>query len=405
VDITLRAIDEAEIPAWVRTSAAGFGESAEELAKLAPRWIADELERTRAAFDGDELVGTSRNHSFELTLPGSTIIPAAGVSAVAVLPTHRRRGILRAMMSALLDDASDRGEPVAMLTASEGGIYGRFGFGVSTLALDVTLDVRDVEFARPRPDGRIRLVDLDELMKHAPEVYDRMRRHHPGALSRSEVWWAEMHPPQETGTRFDVLYEGRAGDVDGFATYAIKDQWNPGPTHVLTVRDIVATSAHAEYALWRYLCEIDLVRTLKAPSLPVDTPLPWLLASPRVMFEQPTYDFVWTRVIDVVAALRARTYATTGRVIIAVHDPVRPTGAANGTYLIDGGPDGATVTATENAPDLTCDVATLSTTWLGAVRWSTVAAAGRVEEHRVGALAIADAMFASTPLPFPFTGF
>lgn len=405
MELEVRPIVEDEIPVWARTSATGFGESADEYAKLAARWIADELDRTRAAFDGDELVGTSRNYSFELTLPGGARIPAAGVSAVAVLPTHRRRGILRAMMAALLDDAGEQGEPVAMLTASEGGIYGRFGFGVSTLALDATLDLRDVEFARPRPDGRTRLVTVDEFLVQAPPVYDRMRRERPGALSRSEVWWAEVQPPRPGLTRFDVLYEDEGGAVDGFVTYTIKDLWDPEPVHVLTVRDLVACSPHAEYALWRYLCEIDLVRTLKAPLLPVDTPMPWLLASPRVLLAQPTHDFVWTRVLDVVAALRARTYAASGRLVLGVHDPMRPGRAADGTFLVEGGPDGAAVSRTGDAPDLTCDVAALSTTWLGGVRWSTLAAAGWVEERTAGALATADAMFASSPLPFGFTWF
>lgn len=401
----MRPIVEEEIPPWVRTDAAAFGENADEFAKLAARWIATELDRTRAVFSGDELVGTSRNYSFELTLPGGALIPAAGVSAVAVLPTHRRRGILRAMMAALLDDASDRGEPVAMLTASEGGIYGRFGFGVSTLALDATLDLRAVEFARPRPDGRTRLVTVEELLAQAPPVYDRMRRERPGALSRSEAWWAEVQQPRSGGTRFDVVYEDEDGSLDGFVTYTIKDLWDPEPVHVLTVRDLVACSPQAEYALWRYLCEIDLVRTLKAPLVPVDTPVPWLLASPRVMLAQPAHDFVWSRVLDVVAALRARTYAASGHLVIAVHDPMRPDGAADGVFRVEGGPDGAVVSRTGDAPDLSCDVAALSTTWLGGVRWSTLAAAGRVEERTTGALATADAMFASSPLPFGFTWF
>jgi predicted acetyltransferase len=405
VGITLRAISEAEIPAWTRTDAAGFGEDADELSKRAPRWIADELDRTRAAFDGADLVGTSRNHTFELTVPGGALVPAAGVSAVAVLPTHRRRGILRAMLTALLDDSADRSEPVSMLTASEGAIYRRFGFGISTMALDVTLDVRDVEFARPRPGGHLRMVDRTGFEQHAPALFDRVRPTRPGAVSRSEVWWAEVHPPQKEGTRFDVLYESDDGRVDGFVTYTIKDNWAPEPEHALKVFDLVAASPIAEHALWRYLCEIDLVRTVGAGQVAVDTPLPWLLASPRAALFQPTADFVWTRVLDVPRALGARTYATPGRLVIAVHDAMRPGGGADGVFAIEGGPDGASVAPTHDAPDLTCEVTTLSTAWLGAVRWSVLASAGWVDEHTPGALATADAMFASAPLPSAFTWF
>jgi predicted acetyltransferase len=405
VDIIVRAIQEQEIPAWTRTDAAGFGESAEELSKR-ERWIAEELERTRAAFDGDDLIATSRNRGFELTVPGGATIPASGVTAVAVLPTHRRRGVLRSMMTALFDESVSRGDAVSMLTASEGGIYGRFGYGASTLALDVTLAVREVEFGQPRPGGRLRMVDRTELDKVAPALFDRVRGKRPGAVSRPDAWWAEIHQPHKSeGNRFDVVYEDADGQVDGCVTYTMKDKWIPNPEHELHVHDMVAASPAAEHALWRYLCEIDLVRTLFAPMVPMDTPLPWLLISPRAALFQPAADFVWTRVLDVPGALAARTYAAPGRLTLAVHDPTRPGGAADGTFVVEGGPDGASVTPTTAAADLTCDVGTLSTAWLGGVRWSTLAAAGRVEEHTGGAAARADAMFVSTPLPFSYTWF
>ena len=405
MDITVRAIEPAEVASFVRSEAAAFGDDAEELGKD-ERWIGDELARTRAAFVGDDLVATSRNYSLELTLPGGAILPAAGVSAVSVLPTHRRRGILRGMMSALLDDSAARGEPVSMLTASEGGIYGRFGFGASMLAIDLELDVRDVDFAHPRPGGRLRMVDRAVLLRDAPEVFDRVRRAGPGAVSRPEAWWADQQAPRKSsGNRFDVVYEGEDGRIDGFVSYAIKDVWNPEPEHIVHVRDLIAATPVAEHALWRYLCEIDLVRTVRAGRVPLDAILPWLLASPRAALAHPTADFVWTRVLDVPRALGARTYSMPGRLVIAVHDGLRSGGAADGTFVLEGGPDGASVAATSETPDLTCDVAALSTAWLGGVRWSPLAAAGWVEEHSAGSLVRADVMFASSPMPHAFTWF
>jgi predicted acetyltransferase len=404
MDVTVRAIDASEIPAWNRTDAIGFGEDIAEIA-ASERWIAEELERTRAAFEGTDLVGTSRNRSFELTLPGGATLAASGVTAVAVLPTHRRRGVLRKMMTALLDESVDHGEAVSMLTASEGGIYGRFGFGASMLAYDLTLDVRELEFARPRPGGRLRLVERAELERHAPALFDRVRRTRPGAVSRPDAWWVDVQAPRKAGNRFDVLYEDPDGRVEGFATYTIKDIWNPEPAYVLNVRDLVAASPVAEHALWRYLCEVDLVRTVRAPLVPVDSPLPWLLVSPRAALTHPVADFVWTRVLDVSTALGARTYASTDRLVLAVHDGVRPGGSADGGFVLEGGPDGATVGRSDAAPDLVCDVAALSTAWLGGVRWSTLASAGWVEERASGALARADTMFSSSPAPFAFTWF
>ncbi|HEY8217214.1 MAG TPA: GNAT family N-acetyltransferase [Acidimicrobiia bacterium] len=400
----VRAVTEDELPTFVRAGAAGFGESAEELAKHQPRWNALELDRTRAAFDGDDIVGTSRNYSLELTLPGGAVVPAAGVSAVAVLPTHRRRGILRAMMAALLDDAAARGEPVAMLTASEGAIYQRFGFGVSTRSMSFEIDVRTTDWAQPPPAGRVRLVTPEEARKHAPELFDRVRRAYPGAVSRPEAWWTDVQYYPDHGNRFDVLYESPAGVVDGFVAYGIKDVWSWGSKHVLRVPDLVAATPDALHALWRYLCEIDLVKTVKCDRLPLDSPLAWLFTSPRVPRVDGVFDYVWTRVLDVPVALAARTYAVADTLTIEVHDPSRPDGPAVGTFTIDGGPDGASVKAA-GTPDLVVDVSTLSTAWLGGIPWSTLAAAGWVEERGAGAVARADAMFASTPLPFPFTWF
>jgi predicted acetyltransferase len=309
------------------------------------------------------------------------------------------------MMAALFDDAVERGEPVAMLTASEGSIYRRFGFGATTRAAQIEMDLRTLEFARPRPGGRVRLVAPVELAKQAPELFERVRRSYPGAVSRSEAWWAEMQFERERNKqRFDVLYESVEGAVDGFATYSLEPRWGPDPAHIVGVRDLVAATPTATTALWRYLCEIDLVRTVHAHRVPLDSPLPWLLTSPRAARITRIDDYVWTRLLDVPAALGARRYASEGHLTLAVRDEARPGSAADGTFTVDGGPDGASVT-TGGTADVACDVATLSAAWLGGVPFTTLSAAGWVDEHTPGALARADAMFASTPLPFPFTWF
>lgn len=401
----VRAVDEAELPAMVRTDSAGFGEDGAKWLEQAGRWLRLDLDRTACAFEGDEMVGTSRNFSMEVTVPGAAMVPAAAVSAVAVLPTHRRRGVLTAMMRRLLDDAAERSEPIAMLTASEGGIYGRFGFGVTSRAAAVSIDTRDVEFARPRPGGRLRMVEPDEARKPEVEVFERLRATDPGVVSRPEAWWSDLQYEKAHGTRFDVLYESPSGSLDGSVLYGVKDHWDPEPAHTVRVIDLVATTPEAEHALWRYLCEIDLVRTVTASHVAPDSPLPWLLRSPRAAWPTRVRDWVWHRVLDVPATLGARTYAIAGRVVLEVRDPFRPGGAADGTFVLDGGPDGATCTPSTASADLVCDVSTVSACWLGGVRWSELTRAGLVEERSGGAVARADAMFASIPLPFAYTWF
>jgi predicted acetyltransferase len=310
------------------------------------------------------------------------------------------------MMTRLLDDSVEHGEPVSMLTASEATIYERFGYGVSTRAASLVMDRRDVEFVRPRPPGRFRLVDVDEADKVEPDVYDRMRRTYPGALSRPTEWWSQEFEP-EMGNRFDVLYESPDGTIDGYATYGIREHWGHGGSEAsLSARDVIAATPTALHALWRYLLEVDLVRTVRQHSIPLDTPLPWLISSMRAARFEMVHDYVWTRLLDIPAALGARTYAVPGRLVLDVRDGARPGGPADGRFAIEGASDGATVSVASAATaNLSCDIATVSAAWLGGVRWSELAAAGLVDELTPGALLLADAMFMSTPLPYPFTGF
>jgi predicted acetyltransferase len=405
MNLAVRAVDADELGSFARTEASGFGEDMRDWFDKERAWMSLALDRTAAVFDGNEIVATSRNYPFELTLPGGAAISVAGVSAVAVLPTHRRRGLLRSMMGQLLDDTVAHHEPVSILTASEGGIYERFGYGISTRTYSVRIDPRDLAWANPRPSGSTRLVGEDEALRIECEVFDRMRRAHPGAVSRPDEWWCHQYD-KVIGTRFDVVYEGESGTVDGYVTYGIRADWGVhGPAHRLRVLDFVACTDDAVHALWRYLGEVDLVATVESRSLPLDSPLPWLLQSARAVKVEMLHDDLWTRLLDLPAALGARRYPVAGGLVLQVHDVSRPGTGADGVFALEGGPDGASVERVAAAADIECDVSAVSAAWLGGVRWSELAAAGRVVEHRSGALAAADAMFASSPLPHACTWF
>ena len=262
MDVELRAVSMDELPAFLWADSTGFGHAVDRARRNMAAW---ELDRTVAAFERDRIVGVSRNYSFELTLPGGALVPAAGVSDVSVLPTHRRRGLLRTMMDRLLDDAVAHGECVAMLTASEGGIYGRFGFGVTIRSCSVEIDTVAAEFPEPAPVGTLRLVELEEACAFEPEIFDRARRVQPGAVSRFDPWWTDEQFHTEMGARFDVVFESPEGSLDGYLTYGIRQQWGTGgPNHRLAVSDLVAVTPVASNALWRYACEVDLVRTVFA---------------------------------------------------------------------------------------------------------------------------------------------
>jgi predicted acetyltransferase len=406
-DFVLRPVTHDELPAFARTDLIAFGERAEP-ARLELDWTSLELDRTLAAFDGDEIVGTGRLFSFELTMPGGRLLPAAAVSWIAVLPTHRRRGILTAIKSTQLDDAAERGEPLAMLYASEAGIYRRFGYGIATSSMSVSIERRYSAFLRPVPAGRVRLVEEDDARKLFPEIFDRARRVQPGAVQRVDAWWPDQFfwpDPDQKGTRFYCVYESGDGTLDGYAAYRFDARWENGPKGTLHVTDLVTTTPAARAVLWRYLLDVDLVETIKAWVVPVDEPLRWLLADSRRMEVTRLGESLWVRVLDAPAALSARTYAAAGRLVFDVVDEFRPDGGAAGRVALDGGPDGADAQRTGDAPDLVLEVAVLGGILLGGARPSTLARAGLVDERTPGALALADAMFAVEPLPFAMTDF
>ncbi|QGG95746.1 GNAT family N-acetyltransferase [Actinomarinicola tropica] len=372
--------------------------------------LTTELDRTLAAFDDEEMVGTAGAYSFELTVPGNLLVDAAGITIVTVSATHRRRGILRSMMERQLDDVAERGETIAILTASEASIYGRFGYGLASQSSSWTLETDRATLARPSTaTGRLRLVDADRFLEAGPQVYDRRRREIPGAVNRVQAWWDvwQKDRPHTRGgqsARWYVLHEDDAGEVDGMLAYRRNRDAEHGLSrNVLTVDQLYGADDEVEAALWSFLLDHDLIHSVAAHGRPVDEPLRWRLADPRRLVTTDVVDDLWLRLVDVCGALSARRYGTTDRLVVEVADPFRPHTA--GRYLLDGGPDGAACTRTDADPDLTMDVADLGALYLGGVTATALHRAGRIEEPTPGAVRRADVFFASSPPPWMTTGF
>jgi predicted acetyltransferase len=364
-------------------------------------WARAEMDRTRGAFEHGELVGASRNYSFEVTVPGGALLPAAAVSWVSVLATHRRRGVLTGMMDALHDDAREHGEPVAILTASESVIYGRFGYGVSTWRLGLSVERVRAHFVDHHPDaGRARYVTEAEASKIFPNVYDAARRDRAGMVSRPDFWWPEVlawFTDEEFPASFRVVHEAADGSVDGYLIYGIEDPgWSQGvPSRRLHVIDLVTTSDDARAALWRFAFGVDLISAVVAHSLPVDEPLQFMLTDPRRARVDFIVDGMWLCILDEMAALPARSYASAGRVTFEVHRP----GGEVRRLTLDATPDGAECRATTESPDIRLGASQLSAAFLGGVPLGQLLRAGRIEEVTSGAVANADAMFATSPAP------
>lgn len=400
--LDLRPVACDELCAWAATITEAFGRDPSVEYLEHRRAEASEAGRALGVFDGPDIVATANALSRRLSVPGGEL-PAAYVSSVAVLPTHRRRGLFGALMDRQLADIHDRGEPVAALEASESGIYGRFGYGVGAESLRVEIPRAHAALLVPRPRGRLRLVDRDEAAKTWPEVYDRVRVDRPGVLSRSAEWWDNevlWDPPAERGAEsanHHVTYEDTGGRAAGYVRYRVHRRWADGlPDGRLSIGELVATSAEAAAGLWHYVVGVDLVSTVAGVGRPVDEPLTWMLSDPRRL-RRCRSDALWLRLVDVAAALGERRYAGPGRLVIDVADDTCPWN--RGRLELDGGPDGAEVRRTRRRADLTIAAADLAAGYLGGVSFATLAAAGRIDASPA-AIAAADRLFATPVAPW-----
>ncbi|WP_328426636.1 GNAT family N-acetyltransferase [Streptomyces sp. NBC_00443] len=407
--IDVRPITEADIPDWTRALNTGFLRSPDvSETEVADRASYIVPSRTLGAFDTGRCVATFRSFAQEITAVGGAPVPADAISNVTVSPTHRRRGLLTRMMAHDLAAAKDRGDVVATLIAAEYPIYGRYGFGPATSTAQWTVDVPrtglDPRWSGPEDGGRIDIVDGADVRKTGPELYERVRRAQPGAVDRDERWWqvstgAVRLDRSPWTDPFFAVYRSAGGEVQGLASYQADDHWGDGkqPLNTATVNWLVAATPDAERALWRYLCSIDWITTVKSGWRAPDDLLPLYLPDPRAARVTTLADWLWVRILDVVRALEARTYEGQGSLVLEVVDLGGLTG---GRYLLEASTDGASCTPTTAAPELTLDVSDLGSLWLGDESAVRLTALGRVREERAGAARVADALLRTSRRPW-----
>lgn len=401
----IRPIQDDEYDAWNLVPFAAFGNIPEpERVAIWKQRI--DFERTLGVLDGGEFVGTTAIEGMEMRVPGGAMLPAAAVTAVAVLPTHRRQGVLTSMMRRQLQDVHERGEPLAALWASESLIYPRFGYGMSIPGEDWEIDRTRTAFARPpaeEANGRIRLVQFEDALLRVPAVYERAIDVNHGILRHPRDRWQTVYGegPWETINRkempFTAIYD-RDGVDEGFVIYQPAG-WDapPGP-RALDVKELYASTPEAHEALWRYVFSVDLIDVIKAKRRAVDDPLPWMLQDPRRL-KRSTYDMIWLRLVDVERVLGARTYSSPGHVVIEVADDFLEWN--DGRYALEADADGsASCARTDATPELTLSAESLAAAYLGATSMLTLRDAGRIEEHVDGAVARAAAMFRTARAPW-----
>ncbi len=403
MDVEIRTITEEEFEAAFRSIETSFGGVATE-EDLRHELAVAEVDRWLAAFDDGTIVGGAAAASFEITVPGGRQLPTAGITAVGVQPTHRRRGINTALMRAQLDDVHERGEPLAMLYASEGGIYGRFGYGVASYLAEINLEVDRSSFVRGyRTSGRIRLLDRSTALPLMRPVYDAEHAGRAGMVAMDDRWWEHLFFESERDKDEPVFYavHDTGGIVDGFCTYRVKNDWPDSIAKLqLSVRQLLATTPQVWADLWRFVFDIDLVHSVNAWNRPLDEPLLHLMQEPRRL-RFSLKDGLYVRLVDVSAALVARAYAADGSVVIEVDDPFCPWNAGRVLLEADGGE--VSCSRTDATAQIACTATDLGSTYLGGRSFRQLHRAGRASELAPGALARADAMFAWDPAPWcPF---
>jgi predicted acetyltransferase len=384
--LEMRTVTADEFVAWTRAEARAHGNRLDDDPEvLRPHF---DLDRSIAVFDQGNIVGGAHSHRIEMSIPGATIT-MAGVANIAVQPTHTRQGVMTRMMQHQINDIHERGEPLAALFASESIIYGRFGYGIGSLYERWTIDRNHNAYARPHEShGRVVFVDPLDITKELPEVFRRTTVDRPGVFQRPlHQWEHDAHAPEHSqggqGGLFYIAYED-GGKVDGYATYRIT-----GAT--LAVNELMAATEEANAALWRFCFDVDRVSATEVLKRPVDDPLPWMLADPRRL-QRSTRDGVWVRLVDVVASLKVRRYMQSDRLVLEVRDDMCPWN--NEKFELEGSTEGAECRLTESSPDLVLGVSDLASTYMGAVSFSTLSRASKVEERTPGALLRADRLFA-----------
>ncbi len=410
MSIDVRPVRDDELVPFVDALSTGFLErpAIEKVAEeVRPHW---DLSRTWAAVDGATICGTFRSWPSELTVPGGARLRASAVSAVTVRPTHRRRGILRAMVAAEHAAMRDRGERIGLLHSAEYPIYGRFGYGSATREATWALDTTASAF-HGSSSGTIELLTPDAgSVATAKAVFESWRLHTSGEILRREVSWDydfALRPSAwgEDWKGFLAIHRGVDGTADGYARFSAgDDKWiQRQPRNTIKLNELHALSDVASADLWRFLATLDWVSTIRAERRSPSDRLPWLLVNARAADVSEVGDGLWVRVFDVAEALSARTYEREGRIVLDVVD--READGGRQRVLLDAGPDGATCRPTTESADLTLDVGALSAAYLGGPRLRDTVVATGVDEHRPGALLAAEALLRTADEPWCSTFF
>ncbi len=353
---------------------------------------------TVAAFDGEEMVGTSLSFTRNTTIPGGGQLPAALVTNIAVVTTHRRQGLLTNMLHDLLKSANERGEPISTLWSSESLIYGRFGYGMAGQHYLAKVKSNKAKLVRlPKISGAVKLTNRNRIREIGPEIWKNSALLHPGMPERTSFGWKSYGSPDSVKDEslFFASYEEN-GKSEGYVAYSTSK--TPDEDINIHLKELIATTDAAHAALWQFILSIDLVEEVTDLYMPQDDPLWWMLEDPRHL-KRTAYDAIWLRILDVERVLSARTYSAMCDVVIQIEDDFCEWVAGSYRLTVNASGNG-TVTRTTSAADVTASAEALATCYFGNAKFSDLARAGLVEEMTPGTLRNLDLAFVSEREPW-----
>ena len=414
--LTLGLVDTSDADSytrWLHSESRGFHGGRPSQESLDAQLAGHAHHRTTGVWDDSAAdaaspVATVASWPTELTVPGHSSVTAWAISAVTVAPTHRRKGIARALLEAELRTADALGLPVAMLTVSEATIYSRYGFAPAAMSADWSINTQRAKWVGPAASGRVQFVTLEQLRVEGHALIERVRLQVPGQIQFAGFFWERLlglnieDKELSKQLRF-VRYDDSAGTAQGFAIYRVTETENDFSAHLLELRYLVTATDDAYAGLWRYILDMDLVSVVKAPLRSVDEAIAWQVSDFRAAHKTGERDHLWVRILDVSAALSARRYASPGQLVLEIEDPL---GFAAGRVLLTIEPDGSATALPFDGPipDAAAAVALgvneLSAIYLGGVSAATLARAGRITELSEGSALAIDISFSSTTKPW-----
>jgi predicted acetyltransferase len=358
------------------------------------------LDPTRflVAVDDGRLIGCTGEYDLNFTVPGGATLDMPGVTWVSVSPTHTQRGVLRSLMQAQLRRYRDEGAVASTLTASQGGIYERFGYGPATLVRGFEIDPRAAQFRAPIDASSVWIATQEEARARLPEIHERWRVQFPGGIGRSQARWQTILESAEQEGRHTMFLLHEDGYI-GFT--ALMDFEQRLPHNVATITEYATVTASAHAALWKALLSMNLYSCIESRMMPVDDPIEHLLVDARQARTRWITEHTWVRPIDVPALLAARTYALEFDAVWEVRDEL----FGDARYRIAAGPEGAKVTRTEHTPDIVSDVAVLGALYFGAFRLQSFVAGGRAEVRDDALLRRVDRALLADRAPFDGTSY